>query len=323
MTRASLLVALGSAAALATAAVAASPPAPPARQVVVTIDDLPTVSRNFRAPEDKDRLTRRLVAAIVANNVPAVGFVNEGKIHRSGVVDSAGVELLRHWTRAGLELGNHSFSHTDLHAAPIDSFLRDVARGDVVTRRLMGDAGRQPRYFRHPYLHSGRSLDDRARVDSLLAARGYRVAPVTIDNADYIFAAVYDAALARRDSAEARRIGDVYIDYMDRVFAYYERQTAAIVGRDFPHVLLIHANFLNADRFGDLVRMIRNRGYSFARIDDALADSVYASSDTYVGAGGISWLHRWAISRGMPGSTFAGEPEVPADIAAAERAGRP
>lgn len=109
---------------------------------------------------------------------------------------------------------------------------------------------------------------------------------------------------------------------MDRVFAYYERQTAAIVGRDFPHVLLIHANFLNADRFGDLARMIRARGYSFAHIDEALADAVYTSADSYFNAGGISWLHRWAITRGMPGSTFASEPEVPAYIAEAERAGR-
>ena len=292
------------------------------RRVVVTVDDLPTVSRNFRSPEDRDRLTRKLVAAIVANQVPAVGFVNEGKIHRDGVLDSAGVELLRQWTRAGLELGNHSFSHIDLHATPVDSFIGDVSRGDVVTRRVAAEVGRTPRYFRHPYLHTGRSVADRARTDSMLAARAYQVAPVTIDNADYIFAAAYDAALARRDSAEARRIGDVYVDYMDRVFAYYERQSVAILGREFPHVLLIHANMLNADRFGDLARVIRARGYAFARLDEALGDSVYRSADTYVGAGGISWLHRWAITRGMPGSTFAGEPEVPADIAAAERAGR-
>ena len=293
-----------------------------ARRVAVTVDDLPTVSRNFRTPEDRERITRNLVSALRANAVPAIGFVNEGKIHRDGVVDSAGVELLRHWTGAGLELGNHSYSHHDLHTTPLETYLADVARGDVVTRRLMLEGGRPPRFYRHPYLHTGRSLADRARVDSLLVARGYRVAPVTIDNGDYIFAAAYDDAIGRRDSTEAARIGDAYIAYMGRVFAYYERQTAAIVGRDIPHVLLIHASLLNADRFGELARMMRGRGYAFVSLEDALADSVYRSADTYVGAGGITWLHRWAITRGMPGATFAGEPEIPADIAAAERAGR-
>ena len=52
---------------------------------------------------------------------------------------------------------------------------------------------------------------------------------MTIDDGDYIFAAAYDDALGRRDSVEARRIGDAYIDYMERVFAYYEKQAAAIM----------------------------------------------------------------------------------------------
>ncbi len=31
----------------------------------------------------------------------------------------------------------------------------------------------------------------------------------------------------------------------------------------------------------------------------------------------VTWLHRWALTRGVPGGVFAGEPDVPADIAAA------
>jgi hypothetical protein len=154
-------------------------------------------------------------------------------------------------------------------------------------------------------------------VDSLLAKRGYRVAPVTIDNSDYVFAAAYDAALGRRDSVEARRIGREYVDYMERVTAFYEGQATAIVGREIPQVLLVHASVLNADWFGALATRFEQRGYAFATLDEALADSAYRSADTYVGPAGITWLHRWGLTRGVPRATFAGEPEVPADIAAA------
>ena len=155
----------------------------------------------------------------------------------------------------------------------------------------------------------------------MLSARGYRVAPVTIDNGDYIFAAAYDHALSRRDSVEARRIGDAYVEYMERVFAYYEKQAVAITGRDIPQVLLIHASLVNADRFDALARMIERRGYVFVTLEAALSDSVYRSADTYVGPAGITWLHRWALTRGVRSAVFAGEPEVPADIvAAADRA---
>ena len=43
------------------------------------------------------------------------------------------------------------------------------------------------------------------------------------------------------------------------------------------------------------------------------------SADAYVGTGGITWLHRWALSRGMPKAFFAGEPETPAFVAGLAR----
>ncbi len=46
-------------------------------------------------------------------------------------------------------------------------------------------------------------------------------------------------------------------------------------------------------------------------IETALLDSAYASPDTYVGPGGITWLHRWALTRKVDRSIFAGEPEAP------------
>lgn len=289
--------------------------AAPARAVVVTFDDLPTVSRNFATPADRERITRQIVATITGHHIPAVGFVNEGKLYADGVLDPSRVDLLRQWTRAGIELGNHTFSHLDLHTAPLADYLRDIERGDSLTRIVMAESGRKPRYFRHPFLHTGRTPDVRNRVAKTLARRGYAVAPVTIDDGDYIFAAAYDDALGRRDSVEATRIGDEYVAYMARVFAYYEAQSLAIVGRSFPHVLLVHASVLNADRFGEVARMIERRGYAFVPLDRALGDSVYRSADTYAGAGGISWLHRWALTRGLRGAVFAGEPEVPAGIA--------
>ena len=290
-----------------------------ARRVAITVDDLPVVSRNFVQDEDHERITERLVATLRTHGVPAIGFVNERKLYRDGALEARRVGLLRQWVRGGLELGNHGFSHLDLHTAPLDSFLGDVAKGDDVTRRVLEEAGRHPRYFRHPFLHTGRSLDARVRVNALLAQRGLQVAPVTIDNGDYLFAAAYDDAVARNDSAAAGRIAADYLAYMERVFAYYEAQSVTLVGREIPQVLLLHANLLNADHFGSLARMIVGRGYAFAPLDGVLADPVYQSRDEYVGAGGISWLHRWALTRGVRGPVFAGEPEVPGDVAAAAR----
>jgi len=260
---------------------------------------------------EQERLTTALVRAITENRIPAVGFVNENKLEEGRQVDPRRVALLRQWTAAGLELGNHTYSHLDLHRVTAEQFRNDIAQGDEVTRKLMAESGQKPRFFRHPFLHTGRDTVVRHQIETFLEDRGYRVAPVTVDNYDYIFARAYDRAVAAKDTSLQRRIRVEYIGYMDRVLGYYEGQSIAIMGRNIPHVLLVHANTLNAHAFDDVVAAYRKRGYKFVSLQNALQDAAYASRDTFVGDAGITWLHRWAMTQGRRGSVFAGEPEVP------------
>jgi peptidoglycan/xylan/chitin deacetylase (PgdA/CDA1 family) len=280
----------------------------PARQVVITFDDLPAIAQGDRSVATYERITDGLLGALGQERVPAIGFVNEEKLRTDGRVDPRRVATLRRWLDAGMELGNHSYSHIDFHRTPVDAYIADVARGDSVTRLVMRPTGRRPRFFRHPFLHTGRTLEDRRRFEAFLAERGYRVAPVTIDNYDYLFAAAYDLA---PDSATRVRVADEYVRYMEAVAGYYEQQSVAIVGREIPQVLLLHANNLNAEHFGRLAEMYRRRGYAFVPLEQALRDSAYASADTYTGPAGITWLHRWALTAGKRGAIFAGEPTVP------------
>ena len=282
------------------------------RAVAVTIDDLPTVSAVRRDLAETQRITNELTAALRRSSVPAIGFVNESKLRTNGEVDASRVALLQTWLDAGLELGNHTFSHIDLHTSTVEEFERAILEGERVTRALLQKAGTLPRYFRHPFLHTGRDEATRTRVERFLGQHGYRVAPVTIDNYDYMFAAAYDRAIGKTDAALAQRVVVEYLDYMERVVAYYEQQSVAIVGREIPQSLLLHANALNAATFDRLAAMFRHRGYRFISLTEALKDSAYTSPDAYYGPAGITWLHRWALTQGVKSSVFTGEPVVPA-----------
>ena len=291
------------------------------REVVVTFDDLPAVAYVVRTDDARERITDALVSAVGRHRVPAIGFVNEGALVSNGSINSRRVALLRRWVDAGLELGNHTYSHRGLHQSPLGVYLEDIARGDSVTTVLLQSVGRRPRYFRHPFLHLGRDLETRQTVERFLADRGYQVAPVTIDNSDYIFASAYERAVERADTIGQHRIATAYVSYMEAVFAYYEQQSMALLGRELPQVLLLHANLLNADHFDALAGMIARRGYTFVSLDRALADPAYRSKDSYTGPSGISWLHRWALTQGKRGAFFAGEPMVPDEIVKAASAG--
>jgi peptidoglycan/xylan/chitin deacetylase (PgdA/CDA1 family) len=281
------------------------------REVVVTFDDLPFVASRPIGIDEQERLTKSLVDMIGRYRIPAVGFVNEDKLQVQGNVDPRRVDLLRQWTKAGLELGNHTYAHLDLHQVSAEKYRDDILRGEKTIRELMAETKRKPRYFRHPFLHTGRDTVIRHDIQSFLEDHGYRVAPVTIDNYDYVFAKAYDRAIVAKDEAQQQRIRAEYLDYMDRVLVYYEKQSIALMGRNIPHVLLLHANTLNAHTFELLVNAYKKRGYSFMALSQALQDQAYTLPDSYAGDAGITWLHRWALTQGRGGALFAGEPEVP------------
>ncbi|HEX8638653.1 MAG TPA: polysaccharide deacetylase family protein, partial [Pyrinomonadaceae bacterium] len=83
------------------------------RFIAVTIDDLPVVSTR-RDLKNRREITAKLLNHIRKAKVPAIGFVNENKLYANDARDEAQVDLLRQWFDAGLELGNHTFSHMSL-----------------------------------------------------------------------------------------------------------------------------------------------------------------------------------------------------------------
>jgi peptidoglycan/xylan/chitin deacetylase (PgdA/CDA1 family) len=267
------------------------------RVVAVTIDDLPVGM--VSASSDWASVTARLLAALRVHQVPAVGFVNEQKLYVNGALDSTRVALLSAWLGAGHELGNHTFAHRGAHSTPLAEYLDGIAQGEIVSRPLSRRAGRPFRYFRHPQLHAGRSLEYRRGVEGYLADHGYVIAPVTVDNQEWVYARAYVVAQQRGDSALVRRVVDYYRGHLDSAFVYSERLSRMLFRREIPLVLLLHANELNADHLDTVLQHLKDRGYRFATLEQVLADSAYRSADRYVGSMGMSWLIRWAETRGL------------------------
>lgn len=287
---------------------------PAARAVAITFDDLPATHGDY---ETMSETTKRLLASIASNKVPAIGFVNEAKLFHAGEIDRR-TALLQMWLDAGLELGNHTFSHVYIDQVPFSRYQEEVIRGETVTRMLLNRRGQKLKYFRHTQLRTGPTPEYKASLDRFLAERGYTIAPVTIDNQDFMFADIYSRAKARGDRETMKRVGAAYVPYMEQIFAFFEKLSSDFLGYEVKQVLLLHANELNADYFDDLVRMMRNRGYAFITLEEALKDKAYGLADAQT-TRGLSWIHRWMIAKGQQ---LRPEPAEPEFITAMFRAGR-
>lgn len=286
------------------------------KKIAITVDDLPTVSRVYRSPTSQRQLTQALLANFKKFHVPAIGFVIGHFLQTNAQPDSGQLALLKLWQQAGLELGNHTFAHNDYNLVSFEQLKADVIAGEGLTKKLAKANGQPFRYFRHPYLRRG---DTKAKKDSLeafLRERGYREAPVTVDNSDWLFSQAYDHALLQHNTSQASEVGRNYLTHMADYVAYYEAQSDSLFGRQIPQILLMHANTINADYSEKLLSLLKERGYTFISLDEALLDPAYQSRDEYAGKGGISWLHRWALTRGKKGTFFKGEPNIPPFIEA-------
>ncbi len=295
--------ALGLAAlALSSAAFAQTPANPPKpRTIAVTIDDGPATGTG-RDLEPFLRIADALREIFVVEKVPAIMFVNERQLHVDGQRD-ARVAVLHRWLEAGLELGNHTYSHPNLESTALPRFLDDIIKGEVVTRALLDARREKLAWFRYPFLSTGKAEAAKA-VEDFLAQRGYRIAPVSVDYHDYSFSGVYSRHLRAGDKAKADEQFAAMSQALDTAFTRAEQRSLEVLGYELPQTLLIHCNELNAQTLRATLQRIRARGYTFVPLAVAMEDPAYRTPGLRPGAlGGGGFFNSVAAARRAPAPT--------------------
>jgi peptidoglycan/xylan/chitin deacetylase (PgdA/CDA1 family) len=268
-------------------------------RVAITIDDLPAATAG--GPKDYAKIrvmTEKLLKPFKDQKIPVIGFVNEGKLPAPELR-----KILDLWLDAGADLGNHTYSHADFSTTPLADFEQEVIRGEPVTKAALAARAKKLEYFRFPFLHTGPGLETKRAFEKFLTGRGYRNAPVTLDNADYMFAFLYPNWDPNVHPMYT------YVQYMYTIVEFFENRAVEVTGHEIPQVMLLHASELNADKMPEILEMFRAKGYRFITLEEALKDPAYSLPDEYAGPGGFSWIHRWSKTMKMKSK---GEPDEPA-----------
>ena len=281
-----------------------------ANAIALTFDDLPFA--NVGGGEylaAARRTTTDILRVLSRHQAPAIGFVNERQLDTPDRDDR--VALLKQWIDAGMTLGNHTYSHPDFNTVTVDRFKEEIVKGEVSIRALMAAKPGGLQFFRHPMTHTGETAEKKQAIDEFLRSRGYRIAPHTIENSDFIFNAVYVRALNGGDKPLAARVRTAYLEFTSATTAFAQRIAPQVFGRPIPQTLLLHANTLNADALDDLLTRYRADRFHFITLEGAMGDPAYGTNDTVVTTYGPTWLWRWNKSLGKDVS-FRGDPEPPA-----------
>lgn len=253
------------------------------RAVAVTIDDLPLAAAEiFPDAEYRRQIVVGLSELIRERSLPATGFFNMA-------VDAAMPGLVPLWKQAGIEFGNHTWSHPDLQEVGPTAFIEDLRRGHEAVRGHLPAGQLIP--FRYPFLSEGGDPAARSAVRAALAELGSPVAPVTILTRDWYFSTGYSRARMGGDAEAAEHWVQGWRWDMQESTLAAEALSKELFDREPPQILLIHANEISAHHLGEYLDWMGRRGYRFISLAEALADPAYREPDLVTSPQGeLHWV---------------------------------
>jgi peptidoglycan/xylan/chitin deacetylase (PgdA/CDA1 family) len=243
-----------------------------AQQIAFTWDDLPAHST---LPEGETRVDigRKLIAAMQAEHMPPVyGFVNAIALEREP--DSA--PMLKDWRNAGFFLGNHTWSHMNLNTMSVIDWEADLLKNEPILQKY--SAGDDWHWLRFPYLAEGDTPEKRTEIRNFLADRGYRIAAVTMSFGDYMWNEPYARCVAKNDTAAITQLESSYLQAASSDADFRRAMAKALFGHDIPYVLLMHVGAFDARMLPRLLKLYRDKGFTFVTLKEAENDPFYASS---------------------------------------------
>ncbi len=241
----------------------------PAQQIAFTWDDLPAHS-TLPPGETRVEIGRKLIAAMKDAHMPPVyGFVNGVQTEK----EPLSTPMLKEWRDAGLPLGNHTWSHMNLNQRSLEDWEADVLKNEPLLTSLMGN--QDWHWLRYPYLAEGDTAEKREGARKFLAEHGYKIAAVTMSFGDYLYNEPYARCVAKNDTAAIAQLEASYLTAADAEISYGRALSKALYGRDIPYVLLMHVGAFDARMLPRLLKLYREKGFSFVSLEDAEKDAFY------------------------------------------------
>ncbi len=237
------------------------------KQVAVTIDDLPAVLISNH--QDQLKTNRRILDALDKHQVKATVFViGNRSLGRTDVMEL--------WLESGHELGNHTYSHMDLDQADAPTYELDIIKGAYEIEKLLSGYDQILRFFRFPYLHTGRNTEKGDLVREFLKENCYTIAPVTISPYDWEYNSWYVEAWGSHKQNKQEYIKRIYLERIKTTTEEAESLSWEHYGRNIKQILLLHLNRINGEVMDQLLDYYIRSGYSFITLEEALLDSAYS-----------------------------------------------
>ncbi|MEO0422494.1 MAG: polysaccharide deacetylase family protein [Pseudomonadota bacterium] len=299
---------------------ALSGPSYASKRIALTFDDAPRADGLVYSGEERAGALIDALASVDAG--PVAFFATTQGIER----ERDGRERLERYAAAGHLIANHTHSHPWAHRTEVAAYLADVDQAQTYLKEM-------PNYrpwFRFPFLDEGR---EPARIQAIadgLQERELVNGYVTVDNYDWYLDQALQDALAEGRPVNYEALGRLYVRMLTYTAEYYDSIAAQMLGESPVHVLLLHENDLAAMFADDLVRALRDDGWTIVSPDAAYDAPLPTPKTRHTSQGRVfalaadagrsrNTMWTWAIDEGMLDVMLARSGALPPAPSTSER----
>lgn len=257
------------------------------KEICITFDELPASSGFHKV--DRDAVTYLILETLKRHKIKAAGFVVGNTIEGS-------FDILGEWLNNGHILGNMTYTNQDYNQTMIKPFLDDVKQGHEAIEPMLSGFGQKKRYFRFPYLHYGDDITKKEQVDMYLEQHNYIVAHATVVIDDYLYNLSLEKLGPKPDSANFEELMNEYVNHIIDQVEQSEALSIEMLKRPCRQILQLRANRVNAVYLEDIIYALKEAGYTFISLDEALKDNLYRKTTAYFGSKGVGYLQMLKFS---------------------------
>lgn len=181
------------------------------------------------------------------------------------------IERVNSYIKNGHLVGNHTHSHPNLEVVGAQNYIKEISMADSILKDKVPGYSKN---FRYCYLRRGKDFKTRDQVYEYLDSVGYTDAYVTLDNYDWHIDYLMREAIKSGKKVNFKKLGKVYSKAIFDSAKFYDDLAKKVIGRSPKHVLLLHANDINALFIGELVNYFKSKGWKLTTPEEAYKDEI-------------------------------------------------
>ena len=233
-----------------------------AQEIAITFDDAPMGDGPVFSGSQR---ASKIIEALKKHKVDQVAFFVV-----TSHIDSTGLQRLKAYSKAGHLLANHSHSHNWIRSMGTGNYIRDIQKADSILKATLP----YKPWYRYPFLDEGRKVSSRDSIRDALAEMSLMNAYVTVDNYDWYLAGALRKAVRENKKVNYNLMKAVYLEHVWNSIQFYDSIGQQVLNRSPKHVLLLHENDLSALFIGDLIQLLKDKGWKIISPEEAYTDPI-------------------------------------------------